>query len=509
MAGPKVVTRRHPRGSKGTKVSVSEIVRKVEQGRLDPKTRAWSIETLHRGNLGGFGADKIEQSRAIFERLKKERIYIEDPVDGEFMQSSACTLDGCDGLMFLGGDCDDLVIAFLSAIESVGIEGALVAHGYDSSRQHTHVLAAIRDPKRERWVRCDPSVNDPFGVVAKPTRETFYGIPGGKVLADGNGLVDVTKVKSALGNNRPSGDFVGVGRPVGVGETPQTANPALEGLSDSFRQYMRDEIARIVADMEAAWNELRYRHQQLVLASEMMNEIAGGGYELVDPEVAEPGEQSKMPQWTKELEAYYRQLEKYMPVMIRYGKEAAAGQRELLWDEGAEYGKKHNLGYDKSSIVVTGRQGEPYVGINTQTGMIMVGTIEDGVGQVGTWLVVAGAAIVVVGAGVAYFAAKEVCDVIKMSVAAKRQEQQERFLAEQSDKYGPDKAKSMLDAINEGAAARAAAKVEEDKVSPFSQVTETASKALNTLVIIGVGAAAIYGVTVAADLFKNRRTKMA
>lgn len=503
--GPKVVNRPHPRGSKGTKVSVSEIVRKVEQGRLDPKTRAWSIETLHRGNLGGFGTDKVMQAKAIFDRLKKERVYVEDPVDSDFMQSSACTLDGCDGLKFLGGDCDDLVIAFLAAIESVGIEGALVAHSYDSSRQHTHVLAAVRDDKRKKWVRCDPSADDPFGTVSKPTRETFYGIPGGKVLADKNGTVDVKKVRSALGNARATGDFVGVGKPFGLGEPeeePQTANPALEGISDAFRQYMRQETSRIVTDMEQAWYRLKYRHEQMVLAVQMMNELTGGGYSLVEPEIAVPGE-SSLPNWTKEMEAYYQDLNRYVPVMIRYGLEAANGTRDLLWDEDGVYGKMHDLGYESSSIIVTGAEGEPFVGMNTQDRRIVVAQIQPAAGDVGHWALYVGA--IAVGAVIAYLAVREVCDTAESIVAANQEKRTQQFLSDQAAKYGPEKAKEMLEEINKGAAARAAAKVEQDKVSPFSKVADTANTALNALVVIGVGAAAVYGISVAADLFKNRR----
>lgn len=512
QAGPRTVNRSHPRGARGTKVSVQEIVKKVEKGRLDPKTRAWSIETLQRGELGGFGADKVHQAKALFDRLKKERIYIEDPVDGEFMQSSACTLDGCEGLMFLGGDCDDLVIAFLSAIESVGIEGALVAHSYEPARVHTHVLCAIRDPKQGKWIRCDPSANDPFGTVSKPTRETFYGIPGGKVLADKNGPIDTRKVGSAMKNMRQSGDFVGVGTPFGaVGQESdlETAEPALEGLSDAFKAYMRQEVGFAADKLDASWHECQFRHEQYFAACAMMNDLMGGGYDPIDP----PDTPKDQPRWTDEYERYYQALADWVPVMLRYLREAEAGKRELFYDPNGEYGAKHGLGYTKETILILGQAGELFVGVDEATKALVVKqTKEDGsYGAVSGGPLIAGVIVggVVVGLVASYFIVDRIADTVDNQVAAKAAAVEYKFAQDYAAKYGTDKLNETLKQLGENAEKKAKAKVDQEREGPFSKVTETANTALKALMVIGIGGAVVYGISVASDLFQQKRAASA
>lgn len=497
--GPKVVSRSHPRGKNGTKVSIREIVKHVEKGRLDPKTRAWSLETIQQGNLGGFGADKMAQAKAILQRLRKERPYVEDPVDGEFMQSSACTLDGCDGLKFLGGDCDDLVIAYLSAIESVGIEGALVAHSYDSHREHTHVLCAVRDDKRGTWVRCDPSTNDPFGTVSKPTRETFYGIPGGKVLADSRGTVNVKKVGSALGNIRPTGDFVGVGKPFGLlGEAKNVAEPVFQDVSDAFYAYMVQEVVRFTDSLEEAWLDLKYKHEQLKYASQMMNEAMGGGYELIEPDYTGTGEGAKLPRWTVEFEAYYQTIAQWVPVMISHGRDVQSGKRAVAWDK--------DVGKD-GDVVILGKEGDTYVGLTDDNQFVVVTTgLKSGTtsGPMNPWL--KGAAIIV-GTLASAVSAVYVCQTAKTYINANSTLRFQRFMSEAADRYGPEKAKELGETVTRNSSELAQSEVDKEKVSPFSKIAETANTALNAVIAVGIGAVLIYGIASAVDWSKSRAKK--
>lgn len=468
---------------------------------MDPKTRAWAVETLQRGNLGGFGADKLKQAKAIFDRLRKERIYVEDPVDGEFMPSAACTLEGCDGLKFMGEDCDGLVIAFLSAVESVGIEGALVAHGYDSTRTHTHVLAAVRDDKRGTWVRCDPSTKDPFGTVSKATRETFIGIPGGKTLADSNGMVDAKKVGSAMASIRPSGDFVGVGRP--SGSVGAEAEPVMGEVTEAFRDYMIRETTRISKELAEAWYKLEFRHEQLRHATQMMTETTGTVYSMVESSTSQP--QPGLPSWTLGMETYYQGLASYMPIAIRYGADVAEGKREVAWDQDGKFVQENKLGYATSSIVILGGEKEPSVTIDAQRNInLMVRTSGVGLGPVAIGLIVGA---VVVGTVFQYLMMKEVCDSVDSIVAAYGTKVQQKFAEDYAAKYGPDKAKQMLDSINSASAQKAQAEIDKERVSPFAKIAETAETGLNALMVIAIGAAAVYGISVAVDMFKAKQRR--
>lgn len=201
----KVERRSHPRGEKGTKISLEEASKRASEGRLDPRTRAWSIEKLLEA---GYPASKKDQAAALLAALRRERAYVPDPTDAEFMPSAACQLAGCEGLTFLGEDCDGLLIAFLAAAGSIGIEGAVVGHSYEADGQLSHVLAAVYDGRT--WHTCDPSTDEPFGQVARPTREKWLSVPGGMVMCDGrtcnrNQAPDLVR--------RGDGDFVGVGTP--------------------------------------------------------------------------------------------------------------------------------------------------------------------------------------------------------------------------------------------------------------------------------------------------------
>lgn len=480
--GPKIVKRPQPRGRQGVKKSLSEIVSRVEVGRMDPKTVAWSRETIVNANLGGFGANKMAQAKAILERLRKERPYIEDPVDGEFMPSAACTLEGCEGLTFLGEDCDGLVIAYLSAIESVGIEGALVAHSYDATKEHTHVLAAVFDESRGVWVRCDPSTSDPFGVVSTPTRETFFAIPGGHVLGDRDGVLDAAKLpRGSVGrSSRSTGDFVGVGTP--------KAEPGLTGITDSFREYMLDEVRRITQDLADSWYDTKLKHRQLELVCQMMEvPITGSG-------------------WTESNEEYFKEMDRWIPKMIQYGWEVSTEKRLLTWDQ------------EENTTVLLGRAGEPFVGM-TDNGHFMVrDTSKDAPepsGSVGyAGYVIAGVVVVVVGSAFQYLMTKEACDTVRRYIDSSTMSKNQGFVQSTIDKLvgegmspkeAAEAALKMQTDLNRDAREQAKTEVEKEKVSPFTSITKTADKALSALTIIAIGGAVVYGISVLADMAKKKK----
>lgn len=489
--GPKIVQRPHPRGERGTKISVDEIVKRVEVGRKDPKTVAWTRETLVRANLGGFKANKMDQAKAILERLRKEHPYFEDPVDAEFMPSAACTLDGCEGLKFMGEDCDGLVIAFLSAVESVGIIGAIVAHSYEPNRVHTHVLAAVLDQKRKVWVRCDPSTDDPFGSSSRPTRETFIGVPGGKVLADEKGPVNVKAVRSPMADMRPSGDFVGVGRPKGDGMVGQTeqAEPGTTGMTEAFKSVLREKIRVATEEAEEVWYQVKFEHRQLELVSEML------GYNLVEPDIAEPGAST----WNAEAEKYYRDAEKWTPLMLQYGFAAARGDREVFWDE------------EFQTVLITGRPGEPFVSMNKHGQFIVKNTDIEGkdtgaLGFVVESSVLVAMGLVVVGIGIGYLSLREFMGYAKLKIEERARRMDDGFIQDQvADGVPYKEAVDNLAKKGKIANERARIEIEKEEASPFSKVTKTAESALNAVVVVGMAAAAVYGATLAFDWAKSRK----
>ena len=194
-AGTPIVHNRHPAGADGVRLSLQEVATRIRKGRNDPRVRAWAIRAIK--DAGG-PQDARGQAQAILTALKKATVYVQDPVNTEFMQAAHETLCLDDkGLCFKGGDCDDLVVAYGSATLSVGIPTKIIGEAFNYNPVPSHVLAAIYDDKAKDWLRVDPSTDEPVGIYVVGTSEEWIdpmapGQPG--VASDG------------------SGDFVGVGR---------------------------------------------------------------------------------------------------------------------------------------------------------------------------------------------------------------------------------------------------------------------------------------------------------
>lgn len=349
--GPKVRKGKHPRGDQGVRKSVEEIIKDVEKGRLDPKTVAWARETWDRA---GRPIDKMQTANALLIRLRAERGFIEDPVDAEFVVSSACTLDGCDGLTFLGEDCDGLLIAFLAACEAVGIEAAVVNHAYDrEGNVLDHVLGALYDrpqpgEKRQgKWIRVDPSTSQPIGTVSKPTRERMFLVPGGKLLCDTRGGfcpdAQLERVGAVRENLRPEGDFVGVGRP-SAGVLGQKVEPVFPAVTEAFKRYMLDELEQAFEQTLSQWRLLELRR------AEMEYVVHTLGEPLVQDPVA--GQTN----WTPEMERDFQNLRYIIPLYLGYVQDAREGKREFLWNE------------SEQNVVIVGEPGE--TAIVVQDGII-------------------------------------------------------------------------------------------------------------------------------------------
>jgi len=310
----------------------------------------------------GYPRDTYSQAQALFEALRRERAYFPDPVDAEFIPSAACQLDGCDGLTFLGEDCDGLVVAFLAACASIGIEGAVVGHSYDASGHLSHVLAAVH--VGDRWVLSDPSTTKPFGQVDTATRQVWVTVPGEKVLCDGR----TCSVPPNTAGKRMRGEFVGVGRPQGGFMAEPKAQTY---VGSALRQMMIKIVSDKISHLKRSFERTRREHAKLEMLREEMQES------LTDPE-----------HWTNEREAYYQRFSLAYTKTVQYCDEAKSGRRPMMWDE------------NNQEPLVLGEQGEQRVDV-TQDGAINIETTQptDAIEPVGWQIPVIVGAVVLVAIG--------------------------------------------------------------------------------------------------------------
>lgn len=203
-----VVVRPHPRGNKGAKKSVRKTAQAAAAGRVSPKVIEW---TRSRWVAAGAPEDTEETATTLLDTIRREKFYIPDPVDGEFVPHPDCMLADCDGISFDAGDCDDLSAAYAAALESIGITCAIIGQAFDNEGSITHVLVGV-EVRRGVWRYADPTENFPFGHANKPSREYWVSLPGGTTLCDAR----PSCIRKMQGTPSPrieriDGDFVGLG----------------------------------------------------------------------------------------------------------------------------------------------------------------------------------------------------------------------------------------------------------------------------------------------------------
>lgn len=100
---PTIEKRAHPRGETGARTSLDEVVKMIGQGRLNPDVREWAIKKLSEaGNPKGPKA----RAQALLAAIRREKIWVPDPINAEFMQGAHLTLgNGVKPGKFAGGDC--------------------------------------------------------------------------------------------------------------------------------------------------------------------------------------------------------------------------------------------------------------------------------------------------------------------------------------------------------------------------------------------------------------------
>ena len=214
-ASTPIVTGPHPGGAVGAAVSLKEVCKRIRDGRLDPRVRAWAIKVV---NDSGRPKSNRGKAQALLDALRVKSVYVPDPVAAEFVQSAALTLCLDEmGLCFAGGDCDDLCVAFGSSSMSIGIPTKVVGQSFDGSNVPSHVICSIQGDSGE-WLRVDPSsdklrVGEAVSATGEMTldpMELDTMMPGLEGLAE-----------KANAEGGPAGDYVGVGRfPTGLRGVP-------------------------------------------------------------------------------------------------------------------------------------------------------------------------------------------------------------------------------------------------------------------------------------------------
>lgn len=503
----KIERRGHPRGEKGTRASIDEAAKRAAEGRLDPRTRAWAIEKIVQA---GNPKPVVERAAAILNALRRERIYVEDPTDAEFIPSAACTLHGCHGLKFLGEDCDGLLVSFLAAIGSIGIWGAVIGHSYEPTGQISHVLAGVFDG--QKWHRCDPSTKQPFGVVSNPTRERWVAVHDGRVLCDqASGKCMDDQVEHPMDKMRTIGEFVGVGRPaptqeeIGMLGAPETDTTVMLPSTPYERAPIVQTLSREVDSLDQAITEMRLAHANLVALREELDKP------LTDVDVTQSGqmsgpgleEVSGEGLWSQQDEARYQRTLAASSQLLLYGQDALSGHRQV--------GRRQ----DNGEIVVLGKPDEPRVVMSDdmqQAALFNFPWQPEGAvsfdsrpsGQVGWNPVTIGILIVVAGmvAVVGYHEYTQL-EQRKLDSAATRDAAN---FYDQRRKAGDshEDALSALNALSAAAARRAASQVESAKQSGLGQIGET----LQTLMWAAFGLGVVYvGGYTLVSLMQSRRSQ--
>lgn len=184
---PKVLERgKQPLGEKGIRKSLETVVKMAAEGQYDPAVRMWAINAQKAEGIQN-DSSVPERANALLRSFRKILLWVDDPANAEWMQSANSTLH-----KFMGGDCDDLTIAYVSCLASLlstsGFRAAVVGHGYDENRNIGHVLAAVWDPRSKEWFYADPSATEaeaPFGkFMIPPTRERVYDAITGEMMCD-------------------------------------------------------------------------------------------------------------------------------------------------------------------------------------------------------------------------------------------------------------------------------------------------------------------------------------
>jgi hypothetical protein len=143
-AGVKVDVQPYSDGPAGVGQSLDVIAQKIREGAADSDLQGWSAEKLRAAGFDGRAKTPTVQQlcEVLLAAYRQEVIYASDPARTEQIQSPAATLCLRPGLCLRRGDCDDGVVALGAAILSYAVPVRVIKQPY---AQQEHVLLGVID----------------------------------------------------------------------------------------------------------------------------------------------------------------------------------------------------------------------------------------------------------------------------------------------------------------------------------------------------------------------------
>lgn len=505
----KIERRDHPSGAKGASLSLDEVAKRIREGRLDPRIRAWAGQVLVDA---GKPKDVIDQSQAILEALRKKTMYTPDPVGAEYMVAAKNTL--CldeQGLCMVAGDCDDLSVALGSALMSVGIPVKVVGQSFNSSPVPSHVMIAIET--KFGWKRIDPSSSTfEVGSYYPAKKETWID------------PID-TKPVTILGEG-PVGDFVGVGLPPNMVAAIPVGIGDLVGLGDLSTTEKNTVFDAATSQVHLALETL---HSAIIRLETSVDQVSQTRGLLRPDDPFDPEPNFKISSvadfpgngiWTRRMADVTTQIWDTANQLLNAGNEALNGVREILIDQktreiyiksiSSDPWRWHPIQTATDTIIgVFDAAGNILAGFSSkdgknipkeQIGQTGISGIPVGVGTPLTPVIVIGVAVAAALASIAvYYTISKLCDTAE--IVAKEASNKTIVECVTSGKCTAEQGNVMLKSISENRRLESVARAKEkSEPDPISRSLESFGKIIMWATIGGVTA---YGLYLAAPLIKD------
>lgn len=476
---PKVTRRPHPSGAAGIRASLDEVAKRVREGFDHPDVRAWAGQKLWEA---GDPKGNMNRAKALFTAMKAQNIYVNDPQNVEYMAGAHIVLgDGKTPPKMRGIDCDEWVIGYLSACESIGIRTAICGAAYDEGRNITHVLGMVTDD-HGNWHYADLSTDFPFGEAKKATYEDVIDVQTGKHICASDACSIPLTGKQAP--DLPPGRFVGVdGLPGMLGDeisqVPTTAD--------------YDSLRALSARLGASWDRFVDVYTDMQEVSAILGAPA-------------PGDAANKV-WTPDVEQTARDAQSMVAILRMALDQAVGGGRQVALVK-IETGPM-------AGVVDTGIQRLPtdpyYVALDQNMRPRVFQTSDNAAvsssGQIAGWPVVVG--LVLVGSAiVAYVVDTVIGNQTKQAqIAADAQKNERQYDLIKGGSATPEQLAAL-------AAADAKVKEMEAKTTPAPIGTQIATAAQGTadsvssIVTTVVGGAAVLAVGYVAFQMYQKRGKL-
>jgi hypothetical protein len=148
MDGPSVTTVPLPNGDAGTRKTLANMQRLVDSGSRDLVVRETAIRAIQSAGVSPHNV--AGQIDALFEYVRDQVSFINDPVGTEWVQAPRYTLQ------VRGGDCDDRAVLLASLLRAIGVASSFKAVAADprnpESFSHVYLMVGGRalDPTYEQ-----------------------------------------------------------------------------------------------------------------------------------------------------------------------------------------------------------------------------------------------------------------------------------------------------------------------------------------------------------------------